>query len=210
MSFLDMPQVDAERVRRDRRPGRARCADVIVPSPLDEPVDRAVAHRARQARGASWWGRWTRTSGSRTSSSRSASEYPQHRHRLPAGARPADGQRARRGDASADSDSVVVLRARGHRRPARDDREGPGAAESGAAASSASSSRCTTSGRRWRGTSATQIQKVFGGKVFKTVITKSVRLEESPAYKESIFTFAPDSTGATEYYSLCEEVIDRV
>jgi chromosome partitioning protein len=55
----------------------------------------------------------------------------------------------------------------------------------------------------------TQIQKVFGGKVFKTVITKSVRLEESPAYKESIFTFAPNSTGATEYYSLCEEVIDR-
>jgi chromosome partitioning protein len=55
----------------------------------------------------------------------------------------------------------------------------------------------------------TQIQKVFGRKVFKTVITKSVRLEESPAYKESIFTFAPDSTGATEYYSLCEEVIDR-
>jgi chromosome partitioning protein len=54
-----------------------------------------------------------------------------------------------------------------------------------------------------------QIQKVFGGKVFRTVITKSVRLEESPAYKESIFTFAPDSTGATEYYSLCEEVIDR-
>jgi chromosome partitioning protein len=55
----------------------------------------------------------------------------------------------------------------------------------------------------------TQIQKVFGGQVFKTVITKSVRLEESPAYKESIFTFAPESSGATEYYSLCEEVIDR-
>lgn len=55
-----------------------------------------------------------------------------------------------------------------------------------------------------------QIQKVFGGTVFNTVITKSVRLEESPAYKESIFTFAPDSTGASEYYRLCEEVIDRV
>ena len=55
-----------------------------------------------------------------------------------------------------------------------------------------------------------QIQKVFGGKVFRTVISKSVRLEESPAYKESIFTFAPDSTGATDYYSLCEEVIERV
>jgi chromosome partitioning protein len=54
-----------------------------------------------------------------------------------------------------------------------------------------------------------QIDKVFGTKVFKTVITKSVRLEESPAYKESIFSFAPESSGATEYYSLCEEVMDR-
>ncbi|HYX26298.1 MAG TPA: AAA family ATPase, partial [Thermoanaerobaculia bacterium] len=39
-----------------------------------------------------------------------------------------------------------------------------------------------------------QIQRVFGVKVFETVITKSVRLEESPAYRESIFTFAPRST----------------
>jgi chromosome partitioning protein len=54
-----------------------------------------------------------------------------------------------------------------------------------------------------------QIRKVFGKKVFRTVISKSVRLEESPAYRESIFSFAPDSTGAAEYYSLCEEVIDR-
>ncbi len=55
----------------------------------------------------------------------------------------------------------------------------------------------------------TQIHKVFGTKVFKTVISKNVRLEESPAYRESIFSFAPDSTGATDYYSLCEEVMDR-
>ena len=55
-----------------------------------------------------------------------------------------------------------------------------------------------------------QIDKVFGKKVFRTVITKSVRLEESPAYKESIFKFAPESSGATEYYRLCEEVMDRV
>lgn len=54
-----------------------------------------------------------------------------------------------------------------------------------------------------------QIHQVFGAKVFRTTISKSVRLEESPAYKESIFTFAPDSSGATEYYSLCEEVMDR-
>lgn len=55
-----------------------------------------------------------------------------------------------------------------------------------------------------------QIRRVFGVKMFETVITKSVRLEESPAYKESIFTFAPHSSGATEYAKLCEEVIERV
>ncbi len=55
----------------------------------------------------------------------------------------------------------------------------------------------------------TQINKVFGKKVFRTVISKNVRLEESPAYRESIFSFAPDSKGASDYYSLCEEVMDR-
>jgi len=55
-----------------------------------------------------------------------------------------------------------------------------------------------------------QITKVFGEKVFNTVISKSIRLEESPAYKESIFTFAPDSSGALDYYRLSEEVIGRV
>ena len=54
-----------------------------------------------------------------------------------------------------------------------------------------------------------QINKVFGNKVFKTVISRNVRLEESPAYKETIFDFAPESAGARDYYSLCEEVMDR-
>lgn len=55
-----------------------------------------------------------------------------------------------------------------------------------------------------------QIAAVFGNKVFKTTISKSVRLEESPAHRESIFTFAPRSSGAAEYYSLSEEVLSRV
>ncbi len=55
-----------------------------------------------------------------------------------------------------------------------------------------------------------QIRRVFGAKLFETVITKSVRLEESPAYKESIFSFAPNSSGAIEYAKLCEEVLSRV
>lgn len=54
------------------------------------------------------------------------------------------------------------------------------------------------------------VGEVFGGRVFDTTITKSIRLEESPAHRESIFTFAPQSSGAYEYYRLCEEVIERV
>ncbi|MEW6129197.1 MAG: ParA family protein [Acidobacteriota bacterium] len=55
-----------------------------------------------------------------------------------------------------------------------------------------------------------QIRTVFGEKVFETVISKSIRLEESPAYKETIFSFAPNSSGAIEYNHLCEEVLKRV
>ena len=55
-----------------------------------------------------------------------------------------------------------------------------------------------------------EIGQVFGDKLFETTITKSVRLEESPAYKESIFSFAPQSSGAYEYYKLSEEVLSRV
>jgi chromosome partitioning protein len=55
-----------------------------------------------------------------------------------------------------------------------------------------------------------QVRQVFGNKVFRTVIGKNVRLEESPAYKETIFSFAPDSTGAEEYASLAREVLQRV
>jgi chromosome partitioning protein len=54
-----------------------------------------------------------------------------------------------------------------------------------------------------------QIKGVFGERVFETVITKSVRLEEAPAYKESIFSFAPQSSGALEYARLCQEVLNR-
>ncbi len=55
-----------------------------------------------------------------------------------------------------------------------------------------------------------QIRSVFGEALFKTRISKNVRLEESPAYKETIFTFAPKSTGAEEYRKLAQEVLQRV
>jgi chromosome partitioning protein len=55
-----------------------------------------------------------------------------------------------------------------------------------------------------------QIRNVFGPALFKTRISKNVRLEESPAYKETILTFAPKSPGAKEYTKLAQEVIQRV
>lgn len=54
------------------------------------------------------------------------------------------------------------------------------------------------------------IRSVFGPKTFDTVITRSVRLEESPAHKQSIFTYAAKSSGALEYKSLSKEVMERV
>jgi len=54
-----------------------------------------------------------------------------------------------------------------------------------------------------------RIKKVFRRKVFRTIISKSVKLEESPAYKESIFTYAPYSVGAKQYQKLAEEIIKR-
>jgi chromosome partitioning protein len=54
------------------------------------------------------------------------------------------------------------------------------------------------------------IRKVFGDKAFKTTITRSVRLEEAPAHKKSIFAYAPRSSGSEEYDQLSKEVLKRV
>jgi chromosome partitioning protein len=54
------------------------------------------------------------------------------------------------------------------------------------------------------------IRKVFNEKAFNVTISRSVRLEESPAHKETIFTFSPTSNSAKEYQKLCEEVLNRV
>ena len=55
-----------------------------------------------------------------------------------------------------------------------------------------------------------QIRAVFGNALFRTRISKNVRLEESPAYKETVFTYAPKSSGAEEYKKLAQEVLQRV
>jgi len=55
-----------------------------------------------------------------------------------------------------------------------------------------------------------KIQEYFGDAVFDATISRNVRLEESPAYKENIFSFAPESKGASEYSELVKEVLSRV
>lgn len=52
-----------------------------------------------------------------------------------------------------------------------------------------------------------QIREAFGSHVFKTTIRRSVRLEEAPSNKKSIYSFAPRSSGAIEYRNLCREVL---
>lgn len=54
------------------------------------------------------------------------------------------------------------------------------------------------------------IRQVFGAKAFKTTISRSVRLEESPAHKQTIFAYAPKSSGSIEYQQLSKEVLKRV
>ena len=48
-----------------------------------------------------------------------------------------------------------------------------------------------------------QIRATFGDVLFKTRISKNVRLEESPAYKETVLTFAPKSSGARRIQKAC-------
>ena len=55
-----------------------------------------------------------------------------------------------------------------------------------------------------------RIRAHFGARTFRTRIRRNVRLEESPAYRESIFSFAPRSAGAADYRRLAKEVLERV
>jgi chromosome partitioning protein len=54
-----------------------------------------------------------------------------------------------------------------------------------------------------------EVRKHFGGKVFSTVIPRSVRLSEAPSYGETILSYAPTSTGALAYQALAEEFLNK-
>ena len=53
------------------------------------------------------------------------------------------------------------------------------------------------------------ILKYFEDKVFKTYIRDNVALAEAPAQRQDIFSYAPNSIGATDYLALCKEILER-
>ncbi len=52
-----------------------------------------------------------------------------------------------------------------------------------------------------------EVQKHFPGKVFKTLIPRSVRLAEAPSHGLPISVYAPSSPGGVAYHTLSEELL---
>jgi chromosome partitioning protein len=55
-----------------------------------------------------------------------------------------------------------------------------------------------------------EIQNAFGEKVLRTKIRKSIKIEESPAGGQSVFTYAPRSQGAEDYLRVYWELMNRI
>ncbi|RMA64841.1 ParA family protein [Ulvibacter antarcticus] len=54
-----------------------------------------------------------------------------------------------------------------------------------------------------------EVKKHFTEMVFKTIIQRNVRLSEAPSYGESIISYDAGSTGANNYLSLAQELIEK-
>lgn len=52
-----------------------------------------------------------------------------------------------------------------------------------------------------------ELEKHFGDKLFKTIIPKNIKLEEAHSRAKSIYSYAPDSSGAKAYTKFVEEVM---
>lgn len=53
-------------------------------------------------------------------------------------------------------------------------------------------------------------REAYGKLVLETTIRKNVSVKEAQAYNQSIFEYAPESAGATDYNSLVKEVLTRL
>lgn len=52
-----------------------------------------------------------------------------------------------------------------------------------------------------------EVQKYFSGKVFKSIIPRSIRLAEAPSYGLPISAYAPGTSGALAYEALAREIL---
>jgi chromosome partitioning protein len=55
-----------------------------------------------------------------------------------------------------------------------------------------------------------EVKKYFPKKVFRTIISRNVRLSEAPSHGKAINTYDPRSRGAEVYRELAKEVLERV
>lgn len=55
-----------------------------------------------------------------------------------------------------------------------------------------------------------QIEKHYGGKLFSTPITRSVKLSEAPGYGEPIYYYDNSGKGTKEYLSVANELASRI
>jgi chromosome partitioning protein len=54
-----------------------------------------------------------------------------------------------------------------------------------------------------------EVRKHFGEKLFKTLITRNVRLSEAPSYGKPVLLYEAVSSGARNYMQLAREFLDR-
>jgi chromosome partitioning protein len=55
-----------------------------------------------------------------------------------------------------------------------------------------------------------ELKKYYGDKLFKTVITRNVRLSEAPSYGKPIRYFDKYSKGASAYADVTKEILERM
>jgi chromosome partitioning protein len=53
------------------------------------------------------------------------------------------------------------------------------------------------------------MHEVFGEILLNTTIPRNIKLAEAPIHKQTIFDYAPDSTGAKAYMDLSNELMER-
>lgn len=54
-----------------------------------------------------------------------------------------------------------------------------------------------------------KIKVHFGNSVFQTMIRDNISLAEAPSFGKTIFEYKPNSYGAADYLSLCNEILNR-